>query len=66
MYVNRNPFAREELHKEPVRGTCSWCGNSNRYAKVWKYRIEPDGILNRSFEITGQFCSIGCMKAYHS
>jgi len=65
MYVNRDSFAREELHKEAVRGTCDWCGSQNRYGKVWQYRIEPDSVVPRSNEIRGRFCSFGCLRAYH-
>ena len=62
MFVNRDPFAREEIHKEPIKGKCDWCGNNNRYGKVWKYRIETDE--GRKIEIGGKFCSLGCMKIY--
>lgn len=64
MYVSRDPFARQELHKESVKGTCTNCGSANRYGKVWKFREETDG--GRSSEINGEFCSKGCLESYHS
>ena len=66
MYVNRDAFAREELHKESVKGTCTWCGNTNRHGKVWKYRLEPDSIVSRKNEIAGTFCNLNCLRAYHN
>ena len=63
MYVNRDPFAREETHKEPITGDCDWCGSQNRYGKVWEYRIETDG--GRSNPVRGKFCSISCLHAFH-
>ena len=63
MKVNRDPFAREETHREPVEGSCDFCGSSNRYGKVWEYRVESDG--GRVQPIRGKFCSKGCMESYH-
>jgi hypothetical protein len=63
MFVSRDPFAREELHKEPVEGECAFCGSSNRYGKVWKFRVEYDG--GRKSEIKGKFCSKACLSVYH-
>lgn len=64
MYVNRNPFAREELHKDAILGDCDFCGRTNRYRKVWKYRVETDS--GRKNEIKGKFCGISCLKNYHN
>jgi hypothetical protein len=63
MIVSRDPFAREEIHKKPVRGTCAECGGQNRHGKVWKFRVETDG--GRSFEIDQEFCSKSCMETFH-
>ena len=63
MLVNRDSFARQELHRESVDGECSFCGSSNRYGKVWSYSIETDG--GTVFPISGTFCCKGCLEAYH-
>ena len=63
MYVNRDPYARIELHKESVIGECDFCGSSNRSGKVWRYRTETDS--SRQNEIPGQFCTKACMESYH-
>jgi len=67
-YVSRDPFAREELHREKVKTSkgCDWCGQTRKGGKLFAYHIEPDGILCRKNPIKGLFCSVGCMRAYHS
>ena len=61
MYISRDPFAREELHKESLgQGECDWCGLKKR---VWKYSVETDS--GQISEINGQFCSKICMMSYH-
>lgn len=63
--INRDPFAREELHREVVKTnkTCDWCGN-NYKGKLYQYRIETDG--GTKSEIKGMFCQIGCLRSYHN
>jgi hypothetical protein len=63
MMVHRDPFARDELHKEPERGTCAECGGSNRYGKVWRWRLETDG--GRVYVDPKLFCSRDCKLAYY-
>lgn len=70
-YISRNPFAREEIHRESIRPgdfgikhVCAWCGNTNAHGNVFQYRVESDG--GRKSEIPGHFCSIGCMRTYHT
>ena len=61
-YVSRNPFAREELHKEFSHvGSCDWCGQKK---KLYKYRTESDG--GRNSEHKGLFCSKACHNDYHN
>lgn len=71
--VSRDPFAREEIHREvepspkymvlpPV--SCDWCGGTNGKGKVYSYRIETDG--GRTFPLKGRFCSQSCFRIYHS
>jgi len=62
--TGRDPFARQDILKSSEPGKCSFCGSANRYGKVWKYRVEPD--TGRAFEISGHFCGIGCVNAYHN
>jgi hypothetical protein len=69
--IPRDPFAREELHRERVYlssgYTCVWCGNvhetnaGKRY--LFAYHTETDG--GRRFEHRGLFCSKSCHDAYH-
>ena len=65
--VNRDPFARQELHRrtvEPVgKQTCSWCGNRNAHGNLFEYRVVSDG--GRVFVLNGHFCEVGCMRSYH-
>lgn len=67
--ISRDPFAREEIHRErvydPSRG-CSWCGNRNHTRKgrtfVYTYRVETDG--GRKDHVSGLFCSESCRKSF--
>lgn len=67
--INRDPFARQETHRERVYGshTCKWCGNVNRTPKgrkfLFQYRVESDG--GRKADIPGLFDSIDCMRSCH-
>ena len=66
-YVSRDPFARQELHREQMEKslfTCDWCGGVNGFGKLFQYRIESDG--GRKTRISGKFCSRSCMQSYHS
>lgn len=67
MYVERDPFARQELHRTFIPGaSCAECGNQRTlYAKkgAWKYRVESDG--GRVNEIRKEFCGTDCMRSYH-
>lgn len=68
VYVSRDCFSRTELHRsqEAVKKgeTCSWCGGGNRRSVLYRYRNESDG--GRKYEISGRFCSVSCMRSYHS
>jgi hypothetical protein len=77
-YVNRDPFARVETHKERARGaSCAWCGCHDAaedhsrpdgqvcpayHGRVWRYRTETDG--GRSYPDRETFCSVGCRRDY--
>lgn len=69
MLINRDPFARAELHKRNEYGaSCAECGNQRvtktgrRYA--FRYRTEFDSIAGRASEDSRAFCSIACRRAY--
>jgi hypothetical protein len=73
MLVNRDPFARQELHRHqtPVNTsgvTCEWCGNVKRTRAgkhyLYRYEVQTDG--GRKLDISGLFCSVGCMRSYYS
>lgn len=76
-YVSRDPFARQELHKEREHGaTCAWCGRVDEsqphptpldaplYGRVYRFEIQSDG--GRVFKDRQTFCSKQCRKDYHS
>lgn len=65
--VSRDPFARQEIHRETIAaraGGCAWCGNLAGNKRLFAYRVESDG--GRRSDIRGAFCSISCMRSYHS
>ncbi len=70
--VRRDPFAREELHRQTVRVLtdhtvqegCAWCGGLNGHGGLYVYRVETDG--GRSLAVKGAFCSESCRQAYQS
>ena len=76
--VRRDPFAREELHREREtsdslalnRDGCSWCGQvkhtkgGRRAPYLYRYWLERDDRNGRRDEIKGLFCSESCRKAY--
>ena len=65
MRINRDPFAREELHRETVEASgCDWCGQRRRSGRLFRYIVESDG--GRSSPIRGEFCSVMCMRSYHA
>lgn len=68
--INRDPFAREELHRMRlfVSGTtCNWCGSVKRTRKgdayLFVYETQTDG--GRSHVHKGSFCCKSCHDAYH-
>ena len=67
--VSRDPFAREELHRERDYGpaTCDWCGQQRRTPSgrpyLFAFRIETDG--GRTSALRGRFCSVSCLRTYN-
>lgn len=64
-FINRDPFARQELHRETVETTetCLWCGQTRRGGKLFQYSTEDDG--GRTHIHPGLFCSKTCHDSYH-
>lgn len=71
-YVSRDPFAREELHRERVyvgsTTGCDWCGSAKQTKGgrkyLYEYRLESDG--GRTSTLRGLFCCKGCLQDYNS
>ena len=72
--VSHDPFTREELHSERIKvcaSTCDWCGSAKHTKSMlpylFRYWIEHDDSLIRAKNyIDGCFCSVDCMRSYHS
>jgi hypothetical protein len=67
--LSRDPFARQELHRETIDAmgtTCSWCGNVAKGNKLFVYYTERDGIKPNRRTHNGAFCSKSCHDDYHS
>lgn len=68
-YISRDPFARETLMREDVptfNRNCDNCGSITSTNRLFHYYRERDGLQNTRSDIKGVFCSIGCMRSYHS
>jgi len=66
--ISRDPFARQELHRETTEAmgvTCSWCDGVAKGGKLFVYRLERDGIRPNRRTLNGSFCSKSCFTAYH-
>lgn len=64
--IYHDGFARESLMRKVVKTekTCDWCGN-NHHKRLFNYGFERDDRRG----VTPQkelFCSIGCMRVFHS
>lgn len=66
--INRDPFARQELHrsrKYVVSAACAWCGCVHATASgrtyLYQYRVESDG--GRKFPDRTMYCSIACRRS---
>lgn len=64
--ISRDPFARQELHRESVKTTrdCSWCGSKRDNGTLYRYFTESDG--GRRSEHSGVFCCKSCHDSYNS
>jgi hypothetical protein len=70
MLVNRDPFAREELHKQREYVTsraCDWCGGVKKTATgrhyLYVYRTMTDDGTTHIHN--GAFCDKTCHDSYH-
>jgi len=59
--ISRDPFARHDVIRQRVNGTCSFCGNPAKF----KYGHCPDAVWPRNNWAKGEFCGIACARAYH-
>lgn len=69
--INHDGYARQEIVRQSLGAgrfqTCDWCGSKNGHGGLFAYGIRADDSLSgRVDEIRGEFCSIGCMRTYHS
>ena len=68
--INRNPFAREELHRDfGGPNSCDWCGNfrtgkKGQPIRLFRYYIETDD--GRVSMHPGEFCSKSCYDSYNA
>lgn len=64
--ISRDSFARTELVRVTLGGCitgCDWCGTLPPSRNLYEYATQSDG--GRREPISGRFCSVGCMRAYH-
>jgi len=69
--INRDPFARQELHRRNeynLSRTCDWCGNvrATRGGRKYLYVYETQPDAGRTHEHAGRFCCKSCHDSYHS
>lgn len=67
MLMQRDSFARQELHREEVKappGGCVWCGSANKRGNCYRYRTETDGGRVFYDPPTRLFCSAACRRSY--
>lgn len=65
--ISRDPFAREEIHRfDACTRTegCSWCGGTSNVGKLYEFVRVTDG--GTKYPIPGKFCSVRCLRSYHS
>jgi len=64
--IKHDGFARFELYKD-YHGNCGNCDNCGSNKKLFAFHTENDDSLRREkHHISGLFCSISCMRMYHS
>lgn len=68
--INRDPFARVELHRENDRkdGTCSNCGTRGRLFHYFHVtdagtRYDAPNMIGR--DDNKRFCTVGCYREFH-
>jgi hypothetical protein len=74
--IYRDSFARHELHRQTYFNTsgvvmgCKWCGaipqtkTGRKY--LYQYWYERDAIRSNRNYVNGFFCSVECMRTYHT
>lgn len=74
MLISRDPFARSELRRERVYDPsqlppgCAFCGcyRSTPSGREFLYQYRTENDSGRTHDISGLFCSVGCLRAYHN
>lgn len=76
VYICRNSFSRETLYREVFYllnnsdKTCDNCGrvrvSPSGGKSLFRYYVEQDGLNKSAQPIHGLFCSVECMRSYHS
>lgn len=63
--IGRDSFGRFDTERRVVETAGSCCKNCGfgRMGKLFQYRTHSDSGTKR--DISGLFCSVGCMRAYH-
>ena len=58
--VSHDAFARTEVVREKVSGTCAWCGGKARF----RYGTRSDGLTTRPSLNPRAFCNITCYRSF--
>ena len=75
--ISRDSFARTELVRKAIHAslgstqTCDFCGQEgvqrNDHHTLYEYGYEEDSASgSRIHMMKGEFCCIGCFRAYHN
>jgi hypothetical protein len=70
-YINRDPFARTELHRRVVNShtfmqiECSWCGQPRLGKPKTLFQFYTETDAGRQHVHKGLFCSKSCHDSYH-
>ena len=74
MLIERDPFARQELHAERIKSPatdCALCGScrqswrNGKPGKWWLYQFRTEHDGGRVDQEQKLFCSLACREAYY-
>lgn len=68
--VKRDPFARQELHREneyDETQTCMFCGQQrkSKSGKAYLYRFYVETDSGHTYYDKAKFCSLSCRTSYY-